>query len=201
MGYEFKSEKNIEEKDKYVICFREPLKFDFNDDDVKLTLYQVREEKNKSLFFDSIEEEQKFISNRTNTNYFQAVTLEYLGDFAGEKNVLYRLNRVYRIGPDYEFLIPCGNYGHKVLNIEKSKKKNKYVWEFRFGGLKNEYEAIYNYLQSVKENEKSSIRNEIDWSKEELWTIDEGHDYDKIGPHNRMVLQKNPRYNGTVRKK
>jgi len=171
MNYQTKDENIIGQQDRYIIRFREPLKFDFEENDVKVTLYQVIEGKNKSFFFNSKEEEQAFISSRTNTDSFQAATLQYLDCFANEKNVIFKQNRVYKLGPNYEFLIPYGNYAHKVLNIEKSKKKNQYVWEWRLGGLRKEYEAIYNSLKNIKK-EKAS-KKEIDWETEELWTTND----------------------------
>lgn len=208
MEYTTKKTENTDSTDEYRITLKDPIKFDFDDKQVKVTLYQIIEDKDKMVFFDSKEREQIFIKDRTITDTWQIKTLKYLGDFAGKQNVLYRLNRVYKYGLNQDFVIPCGNFAHKVLNIEKSKAKHKFIWEFRFGSLKEEYTAIYNALNHPVEvsniqleKTKSESQKEIDWSKEELWTTNDCNDYDKIGSHNRMVLQKNPRYRETINKK
>lgn len=188
MNYKFEDNGIKEKKEKFIIKFRDPLKLDYNEKDVIVTLYEIKSGKNMK-FVSYLEEEREYTRARVLRPPFSLFTLNYLDSFAGEKHVFHRICRVATFGEKDEFLTLCGKFGYKSLNIKKSKEKGKYIWNYHLGSIRKEYEAILNHLEK---NEK--LRKEIDWTKEELWTINDCDNEEKVGPHNRKVLQNNPKY-------
>ena len=146
-----------EESSKYRIVFRDPLSFSFGEEDIKVTLFEIKSGKER-FFFASLEEESEYAKGKTYEIPFSAHTLEYLDNFAGESHVIHRIHRVSSPGVTEDFVIPCGRWGHKVLNIPKSKQKGKYIWEFQLGSIQTEYETI---LKSLKENIKQKLLKKI----------------------------------------
>lgn len=110
----------------------------------KLEIYVVKYIKSSSFYYffeylNTKEELDTFITNPKN-KIIELYKLEYIKNFALKQDVIKKTN----FDGKEKYLTAIDRYGYAIYNPERSKKSNKFIWEYQYGSLKDIYEEFRN---------------------------------------------------------
>lgn len=101
----------------------------------KITLYGI-----DNLFigkyFDTQEELEQYLLTEDAIKG-RICTLEYLGSVAGKEDVI---KKIYE--NESLLYVAVDEDGYGIYNEDRSTYTGKYIWEYNYGNLRNEYEAL-----------------------------------------------------------
>ena len=100
---------------------------------------KCRVDRIEDIYLNTKEELDTFITNPKN-KIIELYKLEYIKNFALKQDVIKKTN----FDGKEKYLTAIDRYGYAIYNPERSKKSNKFIWEYQYGSLKDIYEEFRN---------------------------------------------------------